>query len=157
MLGPISKSLPYYSININASDTSWTSKFVFVAANAWDSGQANWLQQTMAQSTTYTFVVRHESSSASTAPGVSPSDQIINGSAYTLLIVGHSHTYDHPSQKEVLFGNGGAPISGSANYGYGVFLQRPDGAIQVDAVDYQSGQADSNFHFAVKPDGSPAP
>ena len=157
LLGPIGKTTPYYSFVIKATDGSWTSKFVFVAANAWDSGQASWLQTTMAQPTTYTFIVRHEPSSASTAPGVAPSDQIINAVPYTLLIVGHSHTYGHPSQKEVLFGNGGAPISGSANYGYGVFLQRPDGAIQVDAVDYQSGQADASFHFAVKPDGSPAP
>jgi hypothetical protein len=57
----------------------------------------------------------------------------------------------------VLFGNGGAPISGSADYGYGVFTQRSDGAIAVDAVDYQSNQADPSFHFAVKADGSPAP
>ncbi len=155
LLGPIQKTAPYYSVDINASDNSWTSKFVFVAANAWDSTQASWLQQTMARQTTYTFVVRHESSSANTAPGVSPSDQILSGSAYTLLIVGHSHTYDHPSTKEVLFGNGGAPLSGSANYGYGVFTQRPDGAIVVDAVDYQSNQPDPSFHFAVKPDGTP--
>ncbi len=154
MLGPIGKTAPYYSVNINASDNSWTSKFVFVAANAWDSTQASWLQTTMAKSTTYTFVLRHESSSANTAPGVSPSDQIINAAAYTLLIVGHSHTYDHPSTKEVLFGNGGAPISGSADYGYGVFTQRQDGAIVVDAVDYQSNQPDPSFHFAVKPDGT---
>ncbi len=155
MLGPLSQSQPYYSININASDGSWTAKFVFVAANAWDSGQASWLTGVMGQATTYTFVVRHESSYASTAPGVTPSDQIINAAPYTLLIVGHSHTYEHSSTKEVLFGNGGAPLAGSANYGYGVFLQRSDGAIQVDAMDYQSNQPDPSFRFAVKPDGSP--
>lgn len=55
----------------------------------------------------------------------------------------------------MLFGNGGAPLSGSANYAYGVFTQRSDGAIVVDAVDYQSNQPDSSFHFAVKPDGTP--
>ncbi len=156
MLGPIHQTKPYYSVKINADDGSWTSKFVFVAANAWDSGQASWLQQTMAEKTTYTFVVRHESSSATDAPGVSPSDQIINGSPYTLLIVGHSHTYEHRYGKEVLFGNGGAPLSGySVNYGYGVFSQRQDGAIVVDAMDYQTNKADPNFHFVVKSDGSP--
>jgi hypothetical protein len=155
MLGPIQKTKPYYSINIDASDGSWTSKFVFVAANAWDSGQDSWLQQTMAQKTTYTFVVRHESSYVTETPGVSPSDAIINASAYTLLIVGHSHTYEHRGGKEVLFGNGGAPLSGSLNYGYGVFSQRQDGAIVVDAMDYQTNQADPSFHFVVKPDGSP--
>jgi predicted phosphodiesterase len=109
----------------------------------------------MAQKTTYTFVVRHESSYATEAPGVSPSDAILASNPYTLLIVGHSHTYEHRSQQEVLFGNGGAPLSGfSVNYGYGVFSQRQDGAIVVDAMDYQTNKPDSNFHFVVKPDGS---
>ncbi|HEX2569871.1 MAG TPA: hypothetical protein VH877_09980, partial [Polyangia bacterium] len=43
MLGPINQTLPYYTINVNAIDGSWTSKFVFIAANAWDSTQSSWL------------------------------------------------------------------------------------------------------------------
>src|SRR5215472_4355175 len=155
MLGPIQQTQPYYSVNFKAADGSWTSKFVFIAANAWDAAQSSWLQGVMGQSTTYTFVVRHESSYANTAPGVSPTDQMLGGFPYTLLIVGHSHTYEHPGTKEVLFGNGGAPLSGSGNYGYGLFEQRSDGAIQVDAMDYQSNQPDMSFRFAVKPDGTP--
>jgi len=42
LLAPIQKTLPYYVININAVDNSWTSKFVFIAANAWDSTQSSW-------------------------------------------------------------------------------------------------------------------
>jgi hypothetical protein len=88
--------------------------------------------------TTCSLVVRHESSSA-----------------YTLLIVGHSHTVEHPSTKEALFGNGGAPLSGySVNYGYDLFAQRQDGAIVVDSMDYQTNKADRAFHFVVKADGS---
>jgi hypothetical protein len=158
MLAPIQKTLPYYSININAVDNSWTSKFVFVAANAWNTAQQSWLQSTLAQQTTYTFVMRHEPSDAPTAPGVTPSDQILAQSAYTLLIVGHSHTYGHYSStpKVALVGNGGAPLSSSSkNYGYAIMSQRQDGAIVADMIDYQSGKADSYFHFAVKPDGTP--
>jgi hypothetical protein len=154
MLAPIQQTKPYYSININATDGSWTSKFVFVAANAWDSGQSSWLTTVMGQTTTYTFVVRHEASGTSGPPGVSPSDSIIGGFPYTLLIVGHSHTYGHPSTKQVLFGNGGAPLTGSGNYGYGLFSQRSDGAITVDMIDYQSGQADASFHFVVTAAGA---
>ena len=153
LLGPLSQTLPYYAVNINAANGTWTSKFVFVAANAWDSGQSSWLSGVMAKPTTYTFVLRHESTGTSGPPGVSPSDSIINGFPYTLLIVGHTHSYGHPGTKEVLFGNGGAPLTGSGNYGYGLFSQRSDGAIVVDSIDYQSGAADSSFHFVVTPTG----
>jgi hypothetical protein len=154
LLGPISKTKPYYSINVNSPTNAWTAKLVFVAANAWDSTQASWLSSTLAQSTTYTFIIRHESATASTAPGVSPSEQIMKSYSYTLSIVGHAHTYSHPSTKEVLFGNGGAPLT-SGNYGFGLITQRSDGAIMVDSYDYSTMKADSSFHFVVKPDGTP--
>ncbi len=153
LLGPISKSSPYYSINVASPTNAWTAKFVFVAANAWDSTQASWLSSTLAQSTTYTFVIRHESATATTAPGVSPSEQIMKQYNYTLSIVGHAHTYSHPSTKEVLFGNGGAPLT-SGNYGFGLITQRGDGAIMVDAYDYSTMQADPSFHFVVTPNGT---
>jgi hypothetical protein len=108
----------------------------------------------MAKTTTYTFVIRHEATGTSGPPGVAPSDTIINGFPYTLLIVGHTHTYEHKSTREVLFGNGGAPLTGSSNYGFGLFSQRSDGAITVDAIDYQSGTADAKFHFVVTPAGA---
>jgi hypothetical protein len=158
MLMPIGRSDPYYAIHIDALDRSWTSKFVFIAANAWTSTQATWLDQELAQATTYTFVVRHEPSAANTAPGVTPSDQILLAHPYTLSIVGHTHTYEHFPGREVVIGNGGAPLTGSKNYGFGIFNQRPDGAIQVDMIDYQSGNAVGGyFHFAVRPDGSATP
>ena len=157
LLAPIGKTLPYYSVNINAVDGSWTSKFVFIAANAWSSAQATWLDSTLAQSTTYTFIVRHESKLVTQAPGVSPSEQIISQFPFTLIIVGHTHTYAHYPGREVVIGNGGAPLTGNKNYGYGLFYQRPNGTIQVDMVDYLSGATDPSFRFAVNPDGSNAP
>jgi len=76
---------------------------------------------------------------------------------HTLSIVGHTHTYEKSGAKEVIFGNGGAPLSGG-NHGFGLIQQRSsDNAIQVDMIDYQSLQPDSSFEFAVNPDGSPAP
>ena len=77
---------------------------------------------------------------------------------YTLAIVGHSHLYAHSSAhpKEVVIGNGGAPLSTSQDYGYGVFTQRQDGSIQVDMVDYKTNAPDMSFRFAVNSDGSPA-
>ncbi len=156
LLAPISKTSPYYVINVNAIDNSWTSKFVFIAANAWDSAQSSWLTSTMAVPTTYTFVIRHEPPDASPAgPGQAPSEAIIAGYPYTLEIVGHSHTYGHYSDtpREVLIGNGGAPLS-SKDYGFGIFSQRGDGAIVVDMIDYKALTADSSFHFVVTAAGT---
>ena len=83
------------------------------------------------------------------------------------IIAKHPYTLEHrratrtrtgtSRPKEVLFGNGGAPLSGSGNYGYGIFSQQSDGTIAVDAIDYATGLADGTFHFAVKADGTAAP
>jgi len=156
MLAPINQTSPYYEIDVNAPDGSWTSKFLFVAANAWTQTQANWLDQAMGKTTTYTFLIRHEALSASTAPGVGPAENIMAKHPYTLSIVGHTHSYQHSGPREVIIGNGGAPLSGTGDYGFGMISQQANGTIAVDMIDYTSGMADSSFHFAVNPDGSAA-
>lgn len=161
MMTPISQTNPYYSINVNATDGSWTAKFVVTAANAWDTAQQTWLTGVMAQATTYTFVVRHEPSDA-TPPlpvGVGAIDTILATSSYTMIIVGHNHSHGHyndasGTHQEVIFGNGGAPITNGSDFGYGLFSQRCDGAIVVDAIDYMTGAADSSFHFVSSPTGA---
>ncbi len=157
MLAPIGKSVPYYAIDVAAADATWTAKFVFIAANAWSSPQEAWLESTLAKPSTYTFVIRHEPASATTAPGVAPSEAAMARHPYTLAIVGHSHTYSHDREtpRQVLVGNGGAPLS-SKDYGFAVFSQRADGAIDVDMLQWQTLAADASFHFAVHPDGSAA-
>jgi len=157
LLAPVQQTSPYYSINVSGTGGAWTAKFVFVAGNAWDSAQSSWLTSTLAVTTTYTFIMRHESASANTAPGVTPSEAIMAKYPYTLAIVGHTHTYEKSGMKEVIFGNGGAPLSGSGNYGFGLIQQRADNAIQVDMLDYSTMQPDTSFEFAVNPDGSAAP
>ena len=155
LLGPIGKTQPYYSVNINAIDGSWTSKFVFIAANAWDNTQATWLDQTLSQPTTYTFIVRHEPAAATTAPGTSPSQQIMAQHPYTLALTGHTHTYNKwLAPKQIVIGNGGAPVTGGVDYGFGLVQQRADGNIVVDMIDYMSGAADPSFHFVVTPAGN---
>jgi len=157
LLGPINQATPYYEIDVGAPDQSWTSKFLFVAANAWTQTQANWLDTAMGRATTYTFIVRHEAASVTSAPGVTPSENILLNHPYTLSIVGHTHTYERSGPREVIVGNGGAPLTGSKDYGFGIVSQRDDGAVAVDMIDYASGLADPSFHFAVKADGSAAP
>jgi hypothetical protein len=171
MMAPISQNNPYYSINVNATDNSWTAKFVITAANAWDSNQQTWLQNTMAQKTTYTFVVRHEpSDSTPVPPGVAGVDAVLTQYPYTMLFVGHTHDYGHwtsyegtpacgsncpPASRAVVVGNGGAPISSSKyDYGYVIASQRCDGAMVVDEYDYMTGASDSYFHFVITPGGT---
>ena len=62
-------------------------------------------------------------------PGVTPSTrQIIAAHPLTLLIAGHTHTYAYyASEKQIIVGNGGAPLAGSVNYGYVVAASRRTG------------------------------
>ncbi len=153
MLGPIGQTKPYYSVEVDHSGGMWTSKFVFIAANAWDSTQATWLDAELAKSTTYTFVVRHESTIANQAPGVTPSDAIVAKYPYTVMICGHTHTYEWKSYaRQVVVGNGGAPLSGAINYGYVIARQRADGAIEFNEYDYATNAVQATF--ALKADGA---
>jgi hypothetical protein len=153
LLAPIQKTAPYYEIDVQSIARAWTAKFLFVAANAWTSQQSSWLDSAMSRPTTYTFVVRHEGSEATSAPGVSPSERILATHPYTLSICGHTHSYEHRG-REVIIGNGGAPLSSSKNYGFAMISQRDDGALAVDMIDYASGEVDLQFHFVVNPDGT---
>lgn len=154
---PPGPSEPYYAVRIVAPGEVWSAKLVVVAANAWSSQQGAWLDETLAEPTTYTFVVRHEPADATTAPGVTPSEAILARHPYTLVLVGHTHTYRHSAERprEVLVGNGGAPLDGK-DYGFAVFVQQPGGAIAVDMINWRSGEADEDFHFVVEPNGSVA-
>ncbi len=158
MVQPLGQPRPYYSFDVDASTGAWTAKFVIVAANAWDDVQARWLEATLARATTYTFIVRHEPASATAAPGVTPAERIQSQHPYTLSIVGHSHTVEKTGPREVVIGNGGAPLTSSrANYGFGLVQQRADGNVQVDVLDYETMKPDTSFSFAVTPDGAPVP
>jgi hypothetical protein len=155
LLTPIEQTLPYYGLSFKAADGSWTAKFLFLAANAWSSAQGAWLEQAMTPQTTYTFVVRHEPGYDTQAPGVAPSEAIMAKHPYTLALVGHTHTFRKSYTKnEVIIGNGGAPITSGANYGWALFQRRSDGAIQCDMIDYESGQATPSLGFVVKADGT---
>jgi len=169
---------PYYSIAVYGS---WgTAKFVHVAANAWTSGQNTWLTSTLNVPTDYTFVVRHEPSNDTRAPGVTPSETL-NASHYasgtlTLSITGHTHLVQLPGGTlpygdqygatqayEVILGNAGAPLDGGPYYGFAVMTRRAsDGAIVTQAYESVASNgttvlnnvADTNYRFAVNANGS---
>jgi predicted phosphodiesterase len=127
LVAPLGKATPYYAVPVNDVAGAWTAKIVVVACNAWDATQRSWLQSTLAAPTTYTFVVRHEPSSAY-APCISDMNTLLAQNPYNILIVGHTHTYAAtPSRKELLVGNGGAPSS--TTLGYAIVEQTSAGFI----------------------------
>jgi predicted phosphodiesterase len=139
MLGPLNETTPYYVEHVTAADNSWTAKFVVVACNAWDSTQSSWLGTALAEQTTYTFVVRHESNSAISQTPCSASQSIISAHPLTLLIVGHTHEYRHESyDKEIIVGNGGAPLTSGVNYGYVIVKRNASGTLTVTTYDYMT-------------------
>lgn len=149
---PSGGTLPYYRID---KDTPMgKAKFLFVAANAWSTTQQSWLTQQLADPTTYTFIVRHEPASTTDAPGVTPSEQAMQGAPYTLALLGHSHEYRHVDTKHVISGNAGAPIS-YGNYGLLLVQQQTNGNITVTEYDQASGAPLDVW--SVTPAGQPAP
>ncbi len=146
MLAPIGESNPYYTETVTATDNSWTAKFVFVACNAWTSAQGTWLGQALAETTTYTFVVRHESVADLADTKCSASQPIIDAHPLTLLIVGHTHEYSHrASDKEIINGIGGAPLTSGTNYGYTMVNRSASGTLTVTTYDYMSGSQIDSF------------
>ena len=171
-------AFPYYSLLVSGS---WgTAKFVVVAANAWTSAQNTWLTSTLNVATTYTFVLRHEPSNDTRAPGVTPSESLY-GSHYsagtlTLSITGHTHlvqlpggtqpygdTFGATKAYETILGNAGAPLDAGPYYGFAVFTRRAsDGAIVGQEYETMSSDGatpinnvpDPNFRFAVNANGS---
>src|SRR3569623_356205 len=136
---PLGESKPYYTMYFAALDGSWTAKFVFIAGNAWTDLQGIWLEKALSEPTTYTFVVRHEPHYSDTAPGVGFLLLILARHPLTMLIVGHTHSYSHvPAYREIIVGNGGAPLTSSMNYGYVMIERQPDSTLKVTSYDYQT-------------------
>jgi len=150
MIFPLGETKPYYAERFAGPD--WTAKFVFIAGNAWTDEQALWLERVLSEDTTYTFVVRHEPHYSDTAPGVGPSTLILAKHPLTMLITGHTHSYVHvPAYREIIVGNGGAPLTSSTNYGYVIIARQPDGTLQTTSYDYMSHAVVEQF--SVTPAG----
>lgn len=144
MVKPLGQPKPYYTINVNATDGSWTSKLVFLACNAWDNVQAAWFEQEMKKPTTHTFVVRHQPTAADRGPCVPETGAVLSRSDYTLLITGHEHTFSRPGLREIVVGTGGAPLDGDIPYGYATVEQVAEG-FRVSAYDYTTALPFESF------------
>jgi predicted phosphodiesterase len=136
---PSGVTKPYYRIDLDTPNGK--AKLVFIAANAWDSAQQSWLQTQLADATTYTFVMRHESTTSSGVPsGVPASESVVTAHPYTVEMLGHTHEYRHEDTQHVISGNAGAPLS-SGNYGLLIVEQLANGNVTVTELDESTGNA----------------
>ena len=145
LVTPLGKTKPYYTVHFQATDGSWTAKLVVIACNAWNSTEQSWLTQQLSTSTTYTILARHEPASATTAPCVNTVESLMTQYPYDLSLVGHTHTFKHPSTKEVVVGTGGAPLSSSTvPYGWATVEQTSSG-FKVTQYDQSTGLPVTSF------------
>ncbi len=158
---PLGYNLPYYALHFTGSDGKWTAKIILVAANAWDSTQANWLQGQLSQPTTFTFVVRHEPPDTRCSNGSCPwaqSESLIRSHPLTLEINGHTHTFyfEKSSPSFLIVGNGGAPSSGSGSqgFGYATVSQISDTQVVVSQFDYSSPNATPSRTWTIDANGT---
>jgi hypothetical protein len=142
-MAPMGLQVPYYAFDVTGTGNTWTAKFIVAACNAWDSTQKAWVQEQLARPTTFTFVVRHIPLGVS-APCTSDMDALLQGQPYTMLLVGHTHTYSHAGS-QLIDGVGGAPITGTAPYGYATVEQLPSGGMEVTQWDSATRQSVDSY------------
>ena len=133
LVTPLGQTQPYYAVPLTAKTGSWTAKLLILACNAWSDDQRSWLETELARTTTYTIVVRHEPASANTGPCVADAESALLAHPYNLSLVGHTHHFA-ASGREVIVGNGGAPLSGGT-YGY-VVVEQTAAGFSVTNYDY---------------------
>ena len=147
---PAGVTRPYYRIDVDTP--LGKAKIVFIAANAWDSTQQSWLTTQLADPTTYTFVVRHESTTSSGVPsGVTASESVVGAHPYTIELLGHTHEYRHVDTKHVISGNAGAPLTSGGQYGLLIVEQLANGNVTVSEIDESTGNATDTW--TVSPTG----
>jgi hypothetical protein len=139
---PLGHTTPYYAFDVNDTAGQWTAKFLVVACNAWSATQKTWLATQLGRSTTYTFVIRHEPLAVS-APCTTDMDPLLTAHPPTMMLVGHTHTYNHVGN-ELVEGVGGAPITGNAPYGFATIEQTATG-LRVNQYNATTGSVVATF------------
>ncbi len=144
-LTPIGKSGLYYTLGFSDPAGTWSAKLIVTACNFWDSTQKSWLQAQLALPTTYTLLARHQPL-GSDGPCNAQMDPMIRDAGYDVLLVGHTHTVAlSPTDRQLIEGVGGAPITSTSNYGFATVEQQPGGGWIVRQYDYQSQQVVNQY------------
>jgi hypothetical protein len=139
-LAPIS-STPYYYRDIQTS--MGLARFVFIADDAWDSTESDWLTSVLSEADTlakYTIVSHHHNLAASTSGNYATIVDLIQAHKYALHLTAHTHTYEHdttddPSGRTVIVGVGGASDAVNPALGYATVVQGLDGRLYFTMYD----------------------
>ena len=135
----------YYSLHGTVGTSTF--KFVIVADDSWNSTQEVWVKQALAMQTNYTFVCRHHPS-YNTDTNEMYILSVIQPYPRTLLIDGHTHLYQRQSTREIVIGNGGAPLD-SSYFGYVMMDVDPAGTVTITA--YRESDDAQMETFSVSP------
>jgi hypothetical protein len=138
LVTPLGKDKPYYTLHFTATDASWTAKIIVTACNAWDHDQRVFVQDALNENTTYTIVARHEPRTTLYAPCIAEEDVLLALNPPDILIVGHTHTFQH-NGTEIIVGNGGAPMSSTVPYGFATVELVPGQGFRVVQYEASTG------------------
>lgn len=129
-MAALGRPRPYYAVDISTG--LGLARLVVVADDAWDEGQAAWLERTLADADARaqtTLVARHHPMSGA-RQGRPDIVAAIERHAAALLFSAHLHTYAHGSDhggRAVVLGLGGAPSRMPP--GFATVLQNGDGSL----------------------------
>lgn len=137
-LAALGRPLPYYAIDVTTA--AGLARFVFVADDAYDAVQADWLERTLADADARartTVIARHHPMGGPRS-GNPEIVQTIERHRYTLLLSAHLHTYAHGRDhggRAAILGLGGAPSSSPP--GFATVLEHADGSLTFTPRDAQ--------------------
>lgn len=137
--------LIYYGFTVHTAQGD--ARFTVADDTYWDSSQLDWIAGELASSARYHIVLKHQPTN-SRDNDEAAFNTIISQHPPTLILAGHSHTYDRPKTNELVLGTAGAPLVQGAQYGYAMVDQLSSGKLQVTVY---SAASDAVLHQWTAP------
>jgi predicted phosphodiesterase len=115
-------------------------KLIVLADTRWEPNyQKPFVLAQLAKPTTYTFVVHHYPTYASSDPSDGDIKATLAGQPITLELAGHYHLYEQRN-RVITVGNGGAPLADSSDFfGFLVVELQADGSVTGTAIREDTG------------------
>jgi len=120
--------LVYYGFTIHTPHGDV--RFTVADDTYWNDQQLDWIDSELSSSARYHILLKHQPSD-SRDNDETRFKSIISQHRPTLILTGHSHTYDRPHTNELVLGTAGAPLVQGAQYGYAMVDQLASGDFQV--------------------------
>jgi hypothetical protein len=116
----------YYGFTVHT--TPGDVRFTVTDDTYWDSRQLAWVGQELSNGAPYHIVVKHHPSD-STDNDNTQFNTLVSQTPPTLILSGHEHLYRKLMPRELVLGEGGAPLAQSAHsYGFAMIDELSDGS-----------------------------